>query len=350
MKIKVLNSSGWYKKNVGEEFEIEENTEYYDKDSNLRFESKNNGWIYDKDCVITELYGDFCVKRCDDKEKWNKYVNWLKKKYYRVITDIGEYTYYGRKNTMDSIGSSMPFGIEIHIDDMIKHIDFYSEPMPIVENKEEFIKLNFDRGVKFRGFDGNVYKIPTDGNVGIMTFYYSDVIQTTARLVNENGIICDTEMVDVWREGVGFTGIIKEEEILKKEEKMETQKLSRKGLKEIHSVACTTWKTNLENYSKRNTLEDYIELTNIEVNHIFNSCTKEQLPIVSKYLKQDDVSVDVTDLQVDGNGFLYGNYYVIRDREQGEYRRKSFLLSQQYKWEIKKDELGQLCLIPTKKK
>jgi hypothetical protein len=47
---------------------------------------------------------------------------------------------------------------------------------------------------------------------------------------------------------------------------METQKLSRKGLKEIHSVACTTWKTNLENYSKRNTLEDYIELTNIEVN------------------------------------------------------------------------------------
>ena len=131
---------------------------------------------------------------------------------------------------------------------------------------------------------------------------------------------------------------------------MKTQKLSRKGLKEIHSVACTTWKTNLVNYSKRNTLEDYIELTNIEVNHIFKSCTKEQLQIVSKYLIQDDGSVDVTDLQVDGNGFLYGNYYVIRDREQGEYRRKSFLLSQQYKWEIKKDELGQLCLIPTKKK
>lgn len=126
-------------------------------------------------------------------------------------------------------------------------------------------------------------------------------------------------------------------EIIKEETNMETQKLSRKGLKEIHSVACSTWKTNLENYSKRNTLEDYIELTNIEVNHIFNSCTKEQLSIVSKYLKQDDGSVDVTNVS-------------INIRVGGEYENKAFALHEDYNWEIKKDSFGFLCLIPTKKK
>jgi hypothetical protein len=134
-----------------------------------------------------------------------------------------------------------------------------------------------------------------------------------------------------------YEGTNKWAEIIKEETNMGTQKLSRKGLKEIHSVACATWKTNLENYSKRNTLEDYIELTNIEVNHIFNSCTKEQLPIVSKYLKQDDGSVDVTNVS-------------INIRVGGEYENKAFALHEDYNWEIKKDSFGFLCLIPTKKK
>jgi hypothetical protein len=132
-------------------------------------------------------------------------------------------------------------------------------------------------------------------------------------------------------------------EIVKEEEKMETQKLSRKGLKEIHSVACTTWKTNLENYSKRNTLEDYIELTNIEVDHMFNSCTKEQLPIVSKYLKQNDGTFDLREIRITENDF-------IEVRDNFEYKNKSFYLNDDFNWEIKKDSNDILCLIPTKKK
>lgn len=144
--------------------------------------------------------------------------------------------------------------------------------------------------------------------------------------------------------------IIKED---KQEEKvMETQKLSREGLKEIHSVACPNWKDVLAHYGARNPLENYIELTQDEVDKMFKACTKEQLPIVSKYLKQDDSSVDVTKFKVEGKGILDDNKssYIIRDREMGKYRKKSFLLSQWYDWEIKEDELGFLCLIPTKKK
>jgi hypothetical protein len=148
---------------------------------------------------------------------------------------------------------------------------------------------------------------------------------------------------------VGRVGLIYHEksnkwaEIIKEETNMNTQILSRQGLKEIHSVACPNWKDVLEHYGSRNPLEDYIELYQEEVNKIFNACTKEQLPIVSKYLKQDDGSVDVKDCEITPN-------YFIGVRVIGKYEYKSFYLSNEFNWEIKTDEYDQLCLIPTKKK
>ena len=132
--------------------------------------------------------------------------------------------------------------------------------------------------------------------------------------------------------------IIKEET---KETNMKKQKLSRQGLKEIHSVACSTWKNTLEQYGSRNPLEDYIELTQGEVDNMFGACTKEQLPIVSKYLKQDDGSVNV---------MLHDTESLIPKRIGGEHENKAFALHQDYNWEIKKDNFGFICLIPTKKK
>lgn len=132
-------------------------------------------------------------------------------------------------------------------------------------------------------------------------------------------------------------------EIIKEEEKMETQKLSRAGLKEIHSVACGGWKEILEKYGTTNPLEDYIELTQEQVDTMFNSCTKEQLPIVSKYLKQDDGSVDVKKLDFKDN-------HLIARRNAGEYQNKAFWLSTDYDWILNFDNKGELCLIPTKKK
>ena len=117
------------------------------------------------------------------------------------------------------------------------------------------------------------------------------------------------------------------------------QKLSRKGLKEIHSVACNAWKGALEHYGTRNPLEDYVELSKQEVQTMFNECTKEQLPIVSKYLKEDDLSV-----------YFGDKVKEIRVRKSGEYANKSLNLNDVFDWQIKKDSEGKLCLIPTKKK
>lgn len=264
MKVKILESSGWYKNFVGSEFEVDE---YEIHAPYIRFRVKNNGWTYNDHCVITELPESFCVKRCDDIEKWNKYVYWLNKTYRWGFNGLLR-KYYGYINECGSFSDDEPFGTEIHIDDMIKHIDYMV------------------RHIKGGG-------------------QFSKESQLTV--------------------------------------KMNTQKLSRKGLKEIHSIACSTWKNTLEQYGLRNPLEDYIELSQKEIDTMFLACTKDQLPIVSKYLKQDDGSVDLS-----GYGISYSN--IIEIRKSGEYEDKSFWLSESYNWEIKKDSIGKLCLIPTKKK
>jgi len=160
-----------------------------------------------------------------------------------------------------------------------------------------------------------------------------------------SGTIIDVQVMDKHGKNGFLSDIYSEEhgwrKIIKQEEKvMEKQKLSRQGLKEIHSVACSSWKTTLEQFGRRNPLEDYIELTQEEVDGMFKACTENQLPIVSKYLKQDDGSVDLS------NGYNG----LIGVRLDYEYANKSFWLSPSYDWDIKEDSFGYKCLIPTKKK
>jgi hypothetical protein len=177
--------------------------------------------------------------------------------------------------------------------------------------------------------------------------------------VNEDGYVIDNGGYGITHlnlttkfncDGETFLGNSDFEEVKEETEEanMETQKLSRQGLKEIHSVACTRWKSALEHYGTRNPLEDYIELTQQEAQTMFNECTKDQLPIVSKYLKQDDGFLDFS--EVSGSYFKFKGKELIAIRTHGELQYKSFILNYGYNWEIKKDGCGQLCLIPTKEK
>lgn len=336
MKIKILKSNNkttWYCNMINQVIDVK-----YDMKYQRRCFTGNDGvhCLFNDDYVITELPESFCVKRGDDEEKWKKYIQWLNKTCKNDFNGNGVNPYYGLHKGSGWY-SHVSFGTEIHIDDMIKHIDFYSEPM-VLESEEEF-DLTTDEGrlayAKKHYPIGTEY-IPLTGQG--TDFSVPLTIDFKPRITNIYGDIKGCGNGLIYTKG-RWSQIIKEV----KEEKMGTQKLSRKGLKEIHSVACSTWKVNLENYSKRNTLEDYIELTNIEVNHIFNSCTKEQLPIVSKYLKQDDGSVDLETLCLRDNEFL-------TIRNCFEYTNKAFWLNDKFNWEIKKDSDDELCLIPTKKK
>jgi hypothetical protein len=137
-------------------------------------------------------------------------------------------------------------------------------------------------------------------------------------------------------------------EIIKEEEKMETQRLSRKGLKEIHSIACTAWKSTLEEWGNTNPLEDYIELTQEQVNNMFKACTATQLSIVSKYLTEDDGSVDVSNVTYNHNGALWGCKYLIRHNAITSIKN-SFWLNPDFNWEVKMNG-DTPFLVPTKKK
>lgn len=281
MKVKILNSSGWYKKNVGEEFEVTYDINNCHSNTQFRCIKDKKLFFNIEDIVITELPTLFCVENYRDinQEKWLKYIWWLNKTY-NANSDGSLWSYYGINNENKAVILSNPIGIEMHIDDIIKYIDYMESQQHIKGGKQ----------------------LPT------LLFYK------------------EPQLTD----------------------KMENQKLSRKGLKEIHSVACTRWKEALEHYGTRNPLEDYIELSEQEVETMFKECTKEQLPIVSKYLKQDDGSIDLTNIKTDRSGFILNDAYIIR-QDDIEYDKKSFWLNNNLNWEIKiVNNLPRLY--PTKKK
>ena len=436
MKIKILKSDDCYKDYVGTEFEVSR----YDLTSSadLRFSVFNHGWIYSYDCVITELPESFCVKKSDDVEKWRKYVDWLNKTYLEYFS--GNYwMYYGCIHENKFNCWDEPFGTEIHIDDMIKHIDymesqqhikggeqFYKESQLTVKMKQEFdlttdegrlayAKKYYPIGTKYEPLDcyGNVRKCRSEANAifkpriwvddwdrgievsGFGLIYHEktnrwaeiikEEINMTTNLLELTRLFPDlqleyskelikvalknnlAELVEfirygtttnhkLWNQLSGADNTGKAKTVLKtinahlnRNRVMNTQKLSRQGLKEIHGVACPNWKDVLEHYGSRNPLEDYVELTQEEVDKMFNACTKEQLPIVSKYLKQDDGSVNFNDIS--GDEYKLNGRQLIGKRVLGQYENKSFYLdSHKFDWEIRKDGYGELCLIPTKKK
>lgn len=495
MKIKILRGDRgkWYHNtdNIGKEFDI---IDY----SVTQFKIIDGYWAVKDDCVITELPESFCVKRCDDnnRDDWNKYLQWLnKQKNYPIpmFGGVDRYKYYGVNGENLHSDYLYPFGTEIHIDDIIKHIDFYSEPM-VIESEEEFdmtthigrlayAKRNYPVGTKYKSpvsgqelivgdYDGhlnerleslwlvyyngkwaeiidevNEEELDMNTNEGRLAYakkhypvgtkyfplthqadldgYHETVSESTfnPRWYSPNGkyigIECgvgyiyannkwaeiidkvkeekkmETNLLELIRlfpelptdyakklvqkalevkEGnlinlanfigsadtptpfyeiiTGFKSEQKADYVWSKiydfkNKKMETQRVSRQGLKEIHSVACSSWKSTLEEWGKLNPLEDYIELTDSQVYTMFLACSKEQLPIVSKYLKKDDGSVNVTKFK----GTISDNlYHVVSNRVAGEYSDKSFCLNSRFNWEIKEDSKGILCLIPTKKK
>ena len=356
MKVKILssnNKSTWYNRYINNQI-IDV---YYDIRLPKRcFTGKNgNHCLFNDDVVITELPESFCVKRCDDGIKWGKYIDWLNKTYNTdfcgrlfKFDNPSDYPYYGVIDD-EGQGIKIPFGTEIHIDDMIKHIDYMESQQHINGGEQLIAKLG--KIIKEKEFDLTT----NERRLAYARKYYPIGTRFKAlNCVGDNFGESKSEYEpklweDRGRKGIetSLHGLVYSEttnqwaEIIKEEENMETQKLSRQGLKEIHGVACSSWKLAIETFGLRNPLEDYIELTQEEVNQMFDACTKNQLPIVSKYLKQDDGSVDLSN-------FTLTDTSILQIRIGGENENKAFLLSPNYDWKIQKDEYGVLCLIPTK--
>ena len=50
-----------------------------------------------------------------------------------------------------------------------------------------------------------------------------------------------------------------------------SQTITKTNLKAIHDIACSGWKTKIENYAKRKPLDDKIELSKDELVEIFRN-------------------------------------------------------------------------------
>ena len=343
LKIKILKSSStqfWYTKDIGKELTV-----FYDIEHDVRRDYSlhtNSHYIVKADAVITELPKTFCVKKCGDKIMWEKYIKWLETKYNVYLTG-NAYNYYGGKNDSYINHADKPFGTEIYIADIIKHIEYMQQEEGFVMTSDKdrlaYAKEHYPIGTRYIPLDG-------DGKPYSTSYFsqYEAKFWSGSSSSSSSSIEVGDGML-IYHDGK-WAEIIKEVE--SKETNMETQKLSRKGLKEIHSVACPTWKKTLEQMGSRNPLEDYIEISQDDVDRMFKACTKEQLPIVSKYLKQDDGSVDLTEIKFSKSGAFLNSKYLIR---QDEYERdkKSFWLNDDFNWEIKIVE-GLSRLFPTRKK
>lgn len=66
---------------------------------------------------------------------------------------------------------------------------------------------------------------------------------------------------------------------------MENQKITRENLKKIHDVACSGWKTKLEDYAKRTPFQLEIELTQAEVDEMFKASDASQTKVLKNFFK-----------------------------------------------------------------
>jgi hypothetical protein len=76
----------------------------------------------------------------------------------------------------------------------------------------------------------------------------------------------------------------------KKEENM--NKVKRSGLRKIHNVACSTWKSKLETYAQRNPFGDSIELSDSEIDEMFDAATSSQVPVLVSILGERKEQID----------------------------------------------------------
>jgi hypothetical protein len=67
---------------------------------------------------------------------------------------------------------------------------------------------------------------------------------------------------------------------------MNSQKITKTGLKELHSIACDAWKKKLIAIANREPFNDSIEISKDEIIEIFKASSESQLKVVKKYFTE----------------------------------------------------------------
>ena len=68
--------------------------------------------------------------------------------------------------------------------------------------------------------------------------------------------------------------------------------ISRDNLKAIHNIACSSWKSKLEEYAKRNPFENEISLSQSEIYAMFKASDSKQIDVLKKFFS---IPTDIRD-------------------------------------------------------
>lgn len=132
--------------------------------------------------------------------------------------------------------------------------------------------------------------------------------------------------------------------------------ITRKQLKEIYDIACTTWQKKIEKeYASRNPWGDTIEFTQDEIDEMFKAARNNQVTVLENIFGKQTKEIDLSKGKVGGLELFDPNPHSTIDtsliivRKKLEYGHKAFLLNDNYNWEIVTDSVGCKCLVPTRK-
>ena len=132
--------------------------------------------------------------------------------------------------------------------------------------------------------------------------------------------------------------------------------ITRKQLKEIYDIACTTWQKKIEKeYASRNPWGDAIEFTQDEIDEMFKAARNNQITVLENIFGKQTKEIDLSTGKVGGLELFDPNPHSTIDtsliivRKKLEYGHKAFLLNDNYNWEIITDSAGCKCLVPTRK-
>jgi len=140
--------------------------------------------------------------------------------------------------------------------------------------------------------------------------------------------------------------------VLNNNTQMSTQTLTRGQLLEMHTKdSCSDWRKEIESILSTALLaSDSTPLTipqkSIDMLIKRGSAAQKSLAISAGVVLEEDKSVEVPA----NSGLSLSGYGLVIDcRDSGEYKGKGWWLSGGFNWELKTDNKGGLCLIPTKK-
>lgn len=71
-----------------------------------------------------------------------------------------------------------------------------------------------------------------------------------------------------------------------------SQTISKANLKAIHDVACNGWKSKIEDYAKRKPFDDEIELSQNEVDEMYNASDSKQKKVLDKFFTKPKSIMD----------------------------------------------------------